>query len=377
MDGLKRVGILVAVAVVALLFSSSFDGSDILERAVIIGIGVDKSQSSDNNIVLTAEVVRPGNGQEQVGLFSKIVSATGATVGEAILELGRKTGKEPSPGQCGLLVFGESFYRQSDVTDVVDFFSKSSGFRENSVVCCCEGSAEELFNKSDALNGSVSLAITSVLREQAKKIAVPSNTLLEFARSQNELSQSGFLNVVSFSPSQNKDSNQGDEKQGFFLYDRTAIFVSNRFLCDLSSSENDGFAFLNDGVDGNTMSLLSDDGRKYALRVNGKKVDKSYENGNIEIKISLQVRLARAGTADVGGPFTVKDNSEIPLDLLDEFKQRVFACVDDFLVKQASANFDVVDLHEQIRQKEGTTDKLKGLATAQIPVSVSIFVEEK
>lgn len=373
MSGLKRVGILIAVAAVALVFSASFEGSGIQERAIIIGIGVDCGDG--DGIELTAEVVSPGNGQEQIGLFSKTVSATGASVGDAIAELWKQVGKKPSLGQCGVLIFGEDFYRTRELRDVTDFFAQSGSFRENSVICCSVGSARELLDKSEALTSSVSLAITSALKEQAKKVAVPSNTLLDFVRSQQELSQSGFLNLVEFVPSENVDD-KSQKAQGFFVYDKTAIFSSYGYLCELSDAENMGFSLLYDEVRGNMFSCKHE-GRTYALRVNGKKIKKELVNNGVSMDVILQVRLARAGATDVGGEFTVKDDRELSNELLQTLEVRAAEYVEAFLQRQAEESFDIIDLHELIRQRQGTSDELCALPTGQIDVTFSVRAEEK
>ncbi len=59
MDDIKRTAIVIAALAVLLLISSSFVGSNIMNRAIIIGVGVDKLE---DGVRLTAEIVSPGNG---------------------------------------------------------------------------------------------------------------------------------------------------------------------------------------------------------------------------------------------------------------------------------------------------------------------------
>ena len=54
MDDIKRTAIVIAALAVLLLISSSFVGSNIMNRAIIIGVGVDKLE---DGVRLTAEIV--------------------------------------------------------------------------------------------------------------------------------------------------------------------------------------------------------------------------------------------------------------------------------------------------------------------------------
>ena len=166
MSNIKRVGITLAIVAIALIVGASFKGSNILDRSIILGLGIDCAE--EGGITLTAEVVSPGNGTEQVGTFSKTVTVTARTIGEAIQNIAEHTGKEASLGQCVVLIFGQDFYENADFSDVIEYFINHHSLKESTVICCCEGSAKDLFNNGDALSQSVSLSVSSLMQEQAK-----------------------------------------------------------------------------------------------------------------------------------------------------------------------------------------------------------------
>ncbi|MCM1360179.1 MAG: hypothetical protein NC183_06675, partial [Corallococcus sp.] len=103
MSNMKRLAIILIVLGAVALVASSFKGSQVLQRAIIIGLGIDETE---DGVSVTAEVISPGNGTEQIGTYSKTVSAQGKSVAEAIKEIAEKTGKEASLGQCLLLILG-------------------------------------------------------------------------------------------------------------------------------------------------------------------------------------------------------------------------------------------------------------------------------
>lgn len=371
MSNFKRLAIVLIVLGIVALASASFKGSEVLNRAIIIGLGVD---GTEDEVIVTAEVVSPGNGSEQVGTFSKTVTASGDSIAEAIEQVAEKTGKEASLGQCLILILGEDFYTTQDSTDIIDYFIKSDSFRESAIVCCCAGSAKDVLNKGDALSQSVSLTLVTMLLDQAEKVGIPTNNLLKYARSQNELTQTGFLNCVQFVPSANKDSENPDKEQGYFLYRTAAVFRNNKYVCSLTEQEVKGFALFQDDIAGdNFVSVAS--GERLTLNVNSKSVDNSYKDNVISIKITLSVNLARTDSADESGAFSYKEKHDIPSDSLQDTTNQATELAKAFLDKQSANNFDLINLHETIRRQTGTTKELLDMETKDIEVKFDIKTE--
>lgn len=371
MSNLKRLAIILVVLGIVALASASFKGSEVLNRAIIIGLGVD---GAEDEVAVTAEVVSPGNGSEQVGTFSKTVAATGKSIAEAIEQVAEKTGKEASLGQCLILILGEEFYTTQNSSDIIDYFMKSDSFRESAIVCCCKGSARDILNKGEALSQSVSLSLVTMLLDQAEKIGVPTNNLLKYARSQKELSQTGFLNCVQFVPSENKDSANPDKEQGYFVYRTAVVFRNNRFVCNLNEMEVKGFALFQDDVAGDNF-VSSASGERLTINVNSKSVDKEYKDNVMSISITISVNLARTDSADESGAFSYKEKHDIPKESLEDTTEQATELAKAFLAKQSENNFDLINLHESIRQQKGTTKELCEMETKDIEVKLDIKTE--
>lgn len=373
MGNIKRVAILLVIVAVVGIVGATFKGSNVLDRAIILGIGVDKAEGG---ITLTAEVVSPGNGTEQVGTFSKTVSVFGRSIGEAMYNIAELTGKEASLGQCVVLVLGQDYYETVDFTDLTEYFIKHDSFRESAVMCCAEGSAKDLFNNSDALSQSVSLSIATAMLDQAENVAIVSNNLLDFARSQHELHCTGYLNKIKFVPSQNKDEQNPDKTQGYFSYREMAVFKKNTFVCELNEDEVKGMSLFFTEVTGDTF-VSEADGLLRTLKVNNKEIEQSTtKDGGMEIGIALSVRLGRTDSEEVSGAITAKKDKEIDPKVLDDVKQQAIELAQKFLAKQAEYDFDLIDLHEAYRQKEGTSKSLAEKPTADFPIKLTIKVNE-
>ena len=373
MSNVKRVAITLVIVAVALIIGASFKGSDILDRAIILGLGID---GTDDTITLTAEVVSPGNGTEQVGTFSKTVTVSGRTIGETIQNIAEHTGKEASLGQCVVVIFGQDFYENVDFSDAIEYLVNHHSLKESTVICCCAGSAEDLFNNGDALSQSVSLSVSTLMLDEAKKIAISTNNLLYYARSQSELHCTGFLNKIKFEPSENKDAQDPDKTLGFFTYREIAVFRKNKYVCTLSDEEVQGMALFIKDVVGETF-IADMDGLTRTLQVNNKSIDqKLTDNGGLEIKIKLSVRLGRTDSEEVSGAIAAKKKKEIDPKVLDEVKKQAQAIAEKYLAKQAEYDFDLLKFHEAYRQKDGTSKKLANKPTADFPIKLTVEVEE-
>lgn len=374
MNNLKRISIFIAVAAVLIIFSIGYAGNDIMKRAIVLGLGIDLGE--DGEIVVTAEVVSPGNGSEQVGTFSKIVTSGGKTVAEALQNIALKAGKETSLGQCVLLMYGEEFIK-TDFSSTAEYFIRSDSFKESVVVCCCKGRAEEMLNLGDALSQSVSIAIADKLKGLSKDVAIPTCDLLTYARSQNELYKTGFLNLVEFVPSQNESADKPDQTQGYFVFNQIAVFRQNKLVTVLSEEESLGFAILQNEVSGNVFAVTDKEGKVFTLRANSKDVGIEEKDGVVTMSVEMQVKLARTDSFGAGGLFTAKTEKEIPKDMLEQVKKQSTELATLFLQKQIEYDFDILGLHETFRQKEGSTQKVKNLKMTDIPVKLKVKVTEK
>ncbi len=373
MSNIKRIAVFVVIILFVVLVASSFVGSEILDRAIIIGLGVDKAE---NGVKITAEVVSPGNGSEQIGTYSKTVTAVGDSVGQALNRIAELTGKEASLGRCLLIVLGQDLYENVDFSDVIEYFIRSDSFKESSAICCSQGSAEDIMNKGSALSQSVSLALTALIQDQSEKVAIVTNNLLDYTLSQRELFKTGFLNKVSFVSSQNTDSNNPDKDQGYFVLDETVVFKSNRYLYSMDKEETKAYALFDDKVLGDTFSSDAS-GKLLTLNVNSKKVDKKINGNQVEINIKLYAKLARTDSADVEGIFVSKDKTEIPKETIDDITNYATTIAETLINKQIEYNFDILDIHELFRQKQGTSEELSNKPMSELPVKLKVEIVEK
>lgn len=373
MYNIKRITVIILIVAAIVVIASSFVGEDVTGRAIIIGIGVD---GSDEGVRVTAEVISPSS-SEQVGTFSKTVSADGKTVAVAIQRIAELTGKEASLGRCLLLVFGQEYFEQNDLTNDIDFFINSDSFKEGCSICCSQGSAEQLFNDGAALSQGVALTLSSMFKSQSKQTATVTNTLLNYTLSQRDMLKTGFMNKVSFIPSQNTSQEEPNKTQGYFDLRDVVIFADNKYLCSLSDDEIRGLALLDGEVVGSTF-VSTADGKPQTVTISGKDVSlKLNDDRSITCELDLLGKVVRTDSADIEGIFVAQKNKELSEAVIDDIVAQATDYINALLEKQRLYNFDIAKLHETIRRKDGTSEQLSNLPTEDIKVDVSVKFSEK
>lgn len=373
MYNIRRIFIVIAVIAGVVVIANSFVGEGVTDRAIIIGLGVDES---DEGVRVTAEVISPSTG-EQVGAFSKVVSANGQTVATAIKRIAEITGKEASLGRCLLLVFGQQYFERRDLSDDIEFFISSDSFKEGCNICCCEGTAEKLFYNGAALSQGVSLSLSSMFRSQSKQTAIVTNTLLDYTLSQRNMLKTGFMNKVRFVPSDNQSQDAPEQPQGFFDLKNIVIFADNKYLCELTDEENRGFALLDGDVIGSTF-VTEDGGTSQTVTISTKDVSFKLNGDNsVKCEVDLLGKVVRTDSADIEGIFVAQKNKELSQEAIDDVIKQSTEFINALLDKQRQYNFDIVNLHETIRRKEGSSKQLDELPTEDIKVELSVKFSEK
>lgn len=375
MYNIKRIFIFILVALAIAIVATSFTGEDIIGRAIIVGMGVDKS---DEGVRVTVEIVSPASSGEEIGTFSKTISVNGQSIPAAITRIAELTGKEASLGRCLVIVFGQEYYENTDLSNDIEYLIQSDSFKESSAICCVEGKAEELFNNGAAMSQGVSLVLGEMFNSQAKQTAIVTNTLLDYTLSQRSSTKTGFLNQVRFVPSNNENVDEPDKAQGYFDLRNIAIFGDNKYMCMLTDEEIRGFALMNKDVIGSSFVSSTEDGEQYTVTVSSKDIKLSLQKDDtIKCEIDLYGKAARTDSGEVEGIFVAQNPKELPKEIVEDILAQATAQVNAILDKQREYNFDVVNLHETIRRRNGSSKELDSLPAADIGVEVAIKFKEK
>ena len=105
-------------------------------------------------------------------------------------------------------------------------------------------------------------------------------------------------------------------------------------------------------------------------------IKQDLKGDEIEINITLSVRLARTDSEEVSGAITAKKDKEIDVKVLNDVQKQALALAEMFVNKQAEYNFDLLKFHEMVRQKQGSSKELAEKPTSDFVVKLKIEVKE-
>ena len=214
------------IAVLYVVVRVSFLPLELNERAIILGIGIDYEEETQN-FVLSAEIATPK--QNAMGSESsasqgsqKIVEGKGQSVGLAIRDLFNSFGKTPSFGECGIVMLGETCAKQVSLKNTLDYFVRSGAFRDGTIVVVSEGPAKKMLQKKSQVDEYVSFALQTLLVQSGHKAQIQYTTLNTTAQGFFDKSKSCYLNLIKFEKqnsnesegAQGENSNQGKFKTG-------------------------------------------------------------------------------------------------------------------------------------------------------------------
>ena len=131
------------VFAVALCYLRVVPETALSERAIVVGLGIDKTEKG---YAVSCEIINPksqsGGGQGESDGFA-LISGTGKTLDAAIGEISQKTGLKVSLSQCNLIVLGNMFLTEQTFPSV-NYLVQTYAVPELAIIAVAENSAAEL-----------------------------------------------------------------------------------------------------------------------------------------------------------------------------------------------------------------------------------------
>ncbi len=191
----KSKTILIIIIILFIYFiSADFNSINIEKTALIVSLGVDKS---DKGYSVTAQIAIPqGDAKSSSQNSESIINGEGETLYEAVNQIGEQTGWYPKMTFCNLVILGESLLTEN-VMSVVDFFVRSYKIEDSSILCSCEGSAKDLLKSISPLDNVSGFALSKIfVRDFDTASRVMTSTIKNFTIAHFSRSNYGFLPYV-------------------------------------------------------------------------------------------------------------------------------------------------------------------------------------
>ena len=136
-----KIFLLLFVFCIIAYFSNDFQLINIEKTAIIVAIGIDKTQ--DKQLEVTAQIAVPQASNQNESNSDAILSAKDKTLYGALEKLSLQTGWYPKLTFCNLILLGNSL-TQENFTPIIDYVLTSNRFQNSAVIATCEKDAKEI-----------------------------------------------------------------------------------------------------------------------------------------------------------------------------------------------------------------------------------------
>ncbi len=178
---MKTFKILIAVFLIALLFTGCSERNDLSELSIVEGMGIDYVDDEISVTVQTLNLSKEGSGAEALsGNVTMNTEGRGSNISGAIENATEKLSKKIFFGQNRIIVFGMSM-AESYIDKNIDYLLRSSDSRSDVKICIADGEASKVMESKENNSLVPSESITSLLamgEESGFGASVTTNELL-------------------------------------------------------------------------------------------------------------------------------------------------------------------------------------------------------
>lgn len=283
---MKTISLFIAVAIfLSTLSSCKKAGTELAELMIIQGIGID---ASDNGYKVTVEILNneqsgtpggEGTGENK----TKIYSAEGETVAQALRTLITKSGNEPLFAHNRVIVIGDGAANRR-LSDIIDFFIRDYDSRASQLLCVAKNIDAERVIRAKLLDDTVkSEILENMLEESYSQSLAPRVRIVDAVNIMK--SETAVLCIPAVSVTENGE-NEDYKLNGCALYGRDETLSSY-----ISEGDAEGMAFLTDNIKEGYFSTELMNGQRASFVINkGKtKFDISQSDGVLKYHINIHI----------------------------------------------------------------------------------------
>lgn len=286
----KAVMILIALICVGAAVNRNAFKSDISNRDVVQGVGIDINE--DGTYTVTLETINTENYSNADGAAKPVMNLRtlhGKTVSAAIKSAYSIDGKTPVLSQNRVIVIGKEL-AEKGILPSLDFFIRDAENYPTVQIAAVEGKAADFFKNASSESTVVSRNIEKILLTSDDDMAVSSITLCELMNRSKSSGHSFYVPIIE--TFKEKDRPEIKSKG-------TAVFKEGKYSCSLNEEETVSLNFLCNKAKRGSVDFNTDGGTAAISIIKSKTVrsaDYSAENPVFNIKIKIDADIAESDT---------------------------------------------------------------------------------
>ncbi len=328
---------------VTLLSSCEKPGTELSELMIMQGIGIDFEKDI---YTVTVEILNneqsgsPG-GDSTSENKTKVYSAKGETVSEALRKLTEKSGNEPLFAHNRVIVLGEKTITR-DLRDIIDFFERDYDSRVSQLVCVAKNSSAEDIIRAELLKDGVKCEILeNMLEEGYKNSIIPRVRIIDAVNHLKDATSGICIPAVSVQ--------KNGENENYFLDGCCVFGTDGKFLKYIDSNAAEGLAFLNDTIKKGYITADISDKGKATFLINKGKTDFEITEEDGVLKYNMKIKLS-CDLDEIEGQENFTNDTEILNALKTGIGESVCKKVENtFISLQKTPSSDVIRFGKRLR----------------------------
>ncbi len=261
-------------------------GTELADLMIIQGIGVDYEKGNFNVTVeiLNNEQSGSPNGNASSDNKTKIYSAKGKTVAEALRMLTSKSGNLPLFAHNRVIVINEDL-NEKTISDVLEFFVRNYDSRASQLLCISRGKKAEDVIRAKLLQDTVkSEILENLLEESYEQSLMPRVRVIDAV---NNLSNKNTILCIPAVEVKKNGENEDYQLSGCALYDE-----NGRVCAYLNEDASKGIPFLTNKVQQGFLTQTLPTGEPITVFINKSKTRYNISGKDGILQYHLQIDIS-------------------------------------------------------------------------------------
>ncbi|HHW48786.1 MAG TPA: Ger(x)C family spore germination protein [Clostridiaceae bacterium] len=347
----KKMNILIKKSVLCFLMlfmlSGCLGGREINDLEIVIGMGVDKDENTEN-ILVTAQIVKvgeiektsgsSGGGPENKAFWN--VSHTGNSIFEAVRQITHKTGNRLFVSHNQAVIFGKDIALE-DVQKYIDFFLRAHEMRPTALILIAENRASDVMDAKPETEILPAMNIAKLVKAYGFTSHFYKVNVKDFASCIMSATSAPIAPIVGIS----KDNGSKD-----IYVSGMAVFKNAKMVGELNQLETRGLLWVLGEVKSGVILVPSPNRQGNAvleILKTRSKVTPEINNGKIVMNIKIKMESSLSEQTTTENLATIPAFEEIQKALEEIIRQEIMTAFD----KSRELNADIFGFGEILHKK--------------------------
>ncbi len=338
-------------AVALFLFCGQFLPEEPLKsKAMAVGFGIDLTEEEKLRVHL--QILTGSGSEKQSGSNTRVLSAEGATLGEAAYKISRETGLSVSLTHCNVVILGEALLRSPYVYAVLNYLVCNAYLSDNACLISCKDSAYDLLSSPIGFGENASIYIREIIGMYDSFGDITGKKLREFVVDYHRLGQTNWLPFVTrktippvIPPS--SDSEQSNKKESYlFEMNKVAVLIKNKFVGVWDDAGAVSINFLLNKISKGQLQTNGEHGEKIDWYVLKNDCKFSYDPDKKKVTANLKVQALVKEIIDYSATGAYVDRLTVTEEESRRFEEDLVEIISSFYAEMQSKNADVFGFKE-------------------------------